>query len=120
MDQERPPLLQTRPCIDLNFELNEAAPKAWCDEFMGGVGKQTFSVKIDPEIGLHVETWVRTPDQIPKSLENIKMLVERANEAYLKRLKAESKVVVSDDDTVVITPEQLALDKVVSQLVFDD
>lgn len=120
MDEERPPLIQRRPCIDLYFELNEAAPKAWCEEFHASVGKQQFPIKIDQDIGLHVETWVRTPDQIAPLLATIKAIVQRSNEAYLKRLKAESQIIDTDDETVVLSPEQLALNQLVSQLVFED
>lgn len=120
LDADRPPMVQTRPCIDLIFQLNEAAPRAWCDAFQACVGKQQFTFKIDPEIGLHIETWVRTPDQIAKSLETTKLLVVRANEAYVKRLKAESQIVDTSDETVVVTQEQRALNDVVRQLVFDD
>lgn len=120
LDEDRPPMMQTKPCIDLIFQLNEAAPKTWCDEFLMGVGKQQFSFKVDVDIGLHIETWVRSPDQIAKSLETAKLLVARANEAYVKRLKAESQVVDVNDEPVKITPEQQALNDVVRQLSFDD
>lgn len=120
IDEDRPPAIQTRPCIDLFFQLNEAAPPGWCDEFQARVGKQPFSIKIDPEIGLHVETWCRTPDQIAKVLETVKSVVALTNDSYAQRLKAESKVVDTSDETVVISAEQLALNKLIEKLVFDD
>ena len=120
IDTSRPPLIQPRPCIDLIFELNEEAPRAWCEEFQAGVGKQPFSIKVDPEIGLHIETWVRKPDQIEQSLETVKSLVELANQAYQQRLIRESKIVDSDDDAeIVVSPEQKALNDVVAGLNFD-
>lgn len=50
----------------------------------------------------------------------MKSLVALANEAYMKRLKRESQVVVSSDDSeVVISPAQKALNDVVAGLVFE-
>ena len=120
VDESRPPLIQPRPCIDLVFQLNEEAPRAWCEEFQAITGKQPFSITLDPEIGLHIETWVRKPEQVAQSLDNVKSLVALANEAYMKRLTRESQVVVSSDDSeVVISPAQKALNDVVAGLVFE-
>lgn len=120
LDASRPPVIQPRPCIDLIFELNEEAPRAWCEEFQAGVGKQPFSITIDPDVGLHIETWVRTPAQIEKALETVKSLVLQANEAYLLRLKRERQLVDADDDVdIVVSPEQSRLDAVVAGLNFD-
>ena len=119
LDAERLPLIQTRPCIDLIFELNEAAPTAWCEEFQSCVGKQPFSIKVDAEIGLHIETWVRKPEQIEQSLATVNELVAHANQAYKLRLKSEGKVVVTDDRDKVVSPEQQFLNSVVAGLVFE-
>ena len=65
-----------------------------------------------------METWCRTPDQIARSLETVKVLVARANDNYARRLDAESRAVnVSDGETVSISPEQRALNELVEQLV---
>lgn len=119
IDESRPPVIEEKPCIFLYFELNEAAPKQWCNDFQAGVGKQPFYIRIDPDIGLHIETWVRKPEQITKSLETVKALVAKGNDAHKRRLKAESVVVHTEDESVVISPEQRALNKVIAGLEFD-
>ena len=119
-DQERPPKIQRRPCIDLYFRLNEEAPEEWCKCFMNIIGKQTYSIKIDPEVSEFVETWVRKTAEIENSLETVKRLVAKGNQAYQESLEAKRKqaaVVLPDE---VISPEQLRLNDVVAGLVFDE
>ncbi len=120
LDPDRPPMLQRQPCIDLAFQLSDIAPADWCDEFQKGVGKQRYPIKIDPEAGEFVETWVRTPEEIEKALETVKELVQRGNVAYKEALYAKNNIVAPDEPVKEVSPAQLALDKVVAALNFDD
>lgn len=119
LDEARPPMLQTRPCIDLMFELDEIAPPDWCKEFQIGVGKQRYSFKIDPEEGQFIETWVREPGEIEKSLELAKELVARGNDLYRALLKRQSGAPVEEDTVVTVTPEQKRLNDLVAKLNFE-
>ena len=118
-DPDRPPKIQRRPCIDLFFQLNEPACEDWCKCFLAGVGKQAYSVKIDPEIGEFVETWVRTPQEIERSLALAKDLVKKGNESYLHFLEEKRKKTAVALPEETISPEQEALNKVVAALSFD-
>ena len=120
LDESRPPAIQRMPCIDLFFELNEQAPKEWCDLFSAKSGKPRYPVKINAEDGLFVETWVRNSSEIESSLEAIKAMVAGCNGAFDEMQAAQSKVVVVTEDGPEISPEQTALNQVVARLVFDE
>ena len=119
IDETRPPMLQTRPCIDLNFELSDIASPDWCKEFQIGVGKQRYSFKIDPEEGKFIETWVREPGEIEKALELAQSLVARGNDLYRAMLKRQSGAPVETDTVVTITPAQQRLNDIVASLKFE-
>ena len=119
LDETRPPAIQRMPCIDLFFELNEQAPKEWCDLFSSKIGKPRYPVKINPVDGLFVETWVRTSSEIESSLDSMKLMVAGCNAAYDELLIAKRKVVAVTDDGPVISAEQVSLNKVVAGLIFD-
>jgi len=120
LDETRPPAIQRMPCIDLFFELNEQAPKEWCDLFSSKTGKPRYPVKINPVDGLFVETWVRNSSEIESSLDAMKVMVSECNGAFDKMQAARSNVVAVTEDGPEISPEQTALNQVVSRLVFDE
>ena len=120
IDPERPPKIQQRPCVDLFYQLNESANEDWCRCFASISGKQVYSFKINPEGGEFIETWVKKPSEIARSLETAKSLVARCNEVYVELLdqrRRQAAVVIPDE---IISPEQKALNDIVSQLVFED
>ncbi len=120
LDEDRPPAIQRMPCIDLFFELNEQAPKEWCALFSARSGKPRYPVKISPEDGLFVETWVRTSSEIESSLVSMKSMVASCNEAYDEIQNAKVPVVAVTEDGPVISPEQTTLNNVVAGLTFDE
>ena len=119
LDPERPPVIQTMPCIDLFFQLDEQAPADWCDMFASIVGKPKYPVKVNRETGLFIETWVRTATEIPAMLVTVKALVAKCNTAYDQHLIELGKIVAPGSVAKVASPEQIALDKVVQSLIFD-
>lgn len=118
-DEERPPMIQTRPCVDLIFQLDQEAPPEWCKCFPDVCGKTQYPIAIDPEVGLFIETWVRKPNEIEGMLASVKKFVAACNMAYDELLRKRRMVVQVDSPDVVVSPEQLALNHIVSQLSFD-
>ena len=122
MDPARPPAIQSIPCIELVFTLSHQASKDWCDEFNLLMSKQPYSTRIDPEVGLFIETWVRQPGEIARSLNRMKQGVEDCIRVYIERVEAEKRASAarSRTDVAVVSEAQKALDGVVAQLVFDE
>lgn len=118
-DEERPPTMQARPCIDLIFQLDQEAPAEWCKVFGNVSGGQRYNIKIDPEVGLFLETWVKAPGDISGSVDTMKSLVAESNVAYDALLNSRKDVVVTTTGEVVITPEQQALNSLVAGISFD-
>lgn len=118
-DETRPPLVQPRPCIDLILELDQEATPEWCSMLLSVASKSVFSVKIEPDPGLFVETWVKTPGEIARAVELMKGYVASCNVAYDAELKRRMGAVNTETQEVIITPEQIALNKIVAELVFE-
>lgn len=117
-DPDRAPKIQRMPCIDLLFELDEEAPKDWCEEFNTLIGKPTYPVKIDPSLGRHIVTWVRQPEEIAGVLELLKAGVRAANVSYDKKMNTVVMTTAEDGTKVAVSPAQAELDRVVAALDF--
>ena len=113
-DPARPPRIGEKPYIDLCLELDQQAPRIWCAEFVTLVGKPKYAIRIDPAKGLFIEAWVRKTDEISAVISSIKDIVLATNRAYERRVN----VVAPEAEKVTISPEQQALDNVISALVF--
>lgn len=118
-DEERPPMMQTRPCVDLIFQLDQEAPPEWCKHFPDVCGKTSYPIVIDPEVGLFIETWVRKPNEIGAMLDSVKKFVAACNVSYDELLRQRRMVVHVDSPDAVLSPEQIALNDIVSNLNFD-
>jgi len=118
-DEARPPLVQPRPCIDLILELDQEATPQWCSMLLSVASKSVFPVKIDPELGLFVETWVKTSGEIERAVELMKLHVANCNVAYDEELKRQRGEVNSETQEVIITTEQIALNKIIAGVVFE-
>lgn len=118
-DPERPPKVETFPCIYLFFQLNEQAPPDWCEELARLVQKAAYPVEMDPEEGTIIRSWVRKPAEIEGQLEKLKVWVAEANAAYDRKVNAPEMVVTETGETVRISPEQQLLNEVVATLNFD-
>ena len=122
IDPKRPPAIQKIPCIDLVFALSHKAPRDWCEAFNVLMGKQTYSVKIDPAVGLFIETWVRKPAEIEKTLTILKKGVVDCSDQYIANLEAKARARLGQSTTRAAagpSPEQLELDAVIAGLRFD-
>ena len=119
LDALRPPTIQRQPVLDLFFELDAEADAEWCDDFNNLIGRTTYPFKIDPEVGLFIETWVRQPREIASALEKTKEFVSQCNRQYIAKKSVVVKIVDGVEVEVVVSQAQLDLNKVVSQLSFD-
>lgn len=106
-DEMRPPQIQRQPCIDLIFKLDQEAPRLWSEEFNSLIGKQTYSIKIDPKGGKFIETWVRKSTEVSDVFDLLKESVQKCNRAYERRVN--TVVATTDDVKVVVSPEQQEL-----------
>jgi len=118
-DEERPPMIQTRPCVDLNFQLDQEAPPEWCKCFSDVCGKTRYPFSIDPEVGLFIETWVRKPAEIEAALVSVQKFVAACNVSYDEMQRRKRMVVHVDSPDVVLSPAQVALNDIVANLNFD-
>lgn len=122
IDETRPPQIRKEPYINLYFKLIHKAPQDWCNDFNNLVAKGSFPVKIAPESGMIIETWVRKPEEIPLALDKLKKSVIACNEQYIARIAALARanaakmgVGKSDDEG-----EQGRLNRIVAALDFSD
>lgn len=120
IDETRPPRILKEPYINLFFKLSHKAPKKWCEDFNHLVAKSEYPVKIDPAIGLFIETWVRKPEEIEKALQGLKRAVSTCKEEYIARIHAEANASMTMSNNADESGEQGRLNKIIAGLDFDD
>jgi len=98
IDEMRPPRIRKEPYIDLFFQLSHKAPADWCREFVDSQPNLEYEVKINPEDGLFIQTWVRTPEEIPGHLQTLKGLVAACNARYIENIEASARDQLSDNE----------------------
>ncbi|MFC1589559.1 hypothetical protein ACFL3P_04730 [Pseudomonadota bacterium] len=118
-DDNRPPLIQKAPYIDLFFKLTHQAPKDWCDDFNQLVSKEKYSAKITPATGLFIEAWVRKPEEIKSVLEQLKKAIDTCSEKYIANINAAISAASSTKSKPGDEGEQGRLNKIVAALDFD-
>jgi len=118
IDESRPPVIRKEPYIELFFKINNQAPKDWCIHFNDVMKNAKYPVKIKPEEGVMVETWVRGVDEIEKSLKVIQLAFVRCSDDYIENIESQSRINESDVSGAPISPEQMNLNNVVSNLKF--
>lgn len=119
IDEMRPPRIRKEPYINLFFKLIHKAPRDWCDHFNHLVAKREYPVKINPNGGLFIETWVRKPDEIEPALAGLKEAVSQCNQEYIARVLAEANSAAAMQDNPDGTGEQAKLNRIVAGLNFD-
>jgi hypothetical protein len=107
-DEERPPMIQTRPCVDLVFQLDQEAPPEWCKCFSEVTGKTRYPISINPEEGIFIETWVKKPEEIEGSLASVKKFVAATNVNYDDMQRRRRNVVHVYSPDVVLSTAQMA------------
>jgi hypothetical protein len=121
MDEMRPARIQKEPYIDLVFKLSAKPPTDWCQDFNLLFAKYTYSVKINAETGLFIETWVRQMEEIPSHLDVLKKTILECSAAYIQRAKDRQAALASASDKLQIgnEAEQSKLNQVIAALKFD-
>ncbi len=120
IDPTRPPRILKAPYINLYFELVHKAPADWCADFNHLVSKKKYTSKIDPVKGLHIETWVRKPEEIEIVLNELKQAVSACNQAYIDRIRAEAGDKSSSTDLAEEGGEQgRAPNKIIAALDYE-
>ncbi len=121
LDENRPPLIQKAPYIDLFFKLTHQAPKEWCDDFNQLVSKKKYSAKISPAAGLFIDAWVRTPEEIKSLLDDLKKTIDSCSEEYIANINAAIKAAsnTSSSSKPGDEGEQGHLNRIVAALDFD-
>jgi hypothetical protein len=120
IDEMRPPRIHKEPYINLYFKLTHKAPKKWCEDFNHLVSKGDYPVKIEPNTGLFIETWVRKPEEIERALTRLKSAVSICKEEYIARILAETNAAAELGDVVEETGEQGRLNRIIAGLNFDE
>ncbi|MDT8451890.1 MAG: hypothetical protein RQ936_03980 [Gammaproteobacteria bacterium] len=122
IDERRPPKILKEPYINLFFKLTHKAPKDWCEAFNLLIAKRKYPVKINPTMGLFVETWVRVPAEINASLDDIKKVITTCTDEYIARVEAEALAIsnANADSKNAASVAQVELNKVIEALDFSD
>ncbi len=98
IDRKRPPRVRKEPYIDLFFQLTHKAPVDWCQDFVSAQPKMEFAASMNTDDCLYIQTWVRTPEQIPGHLQTLKALVAACNARYIEAIEASVRARDSDSD----------------------
>ena len=118
IDPNRRPRIVNKNYIDIIFELSEKANKEWCVLFNDSFSNNIDNIRINPEEGNYVETWVRDMDDIPDKLNLIKKALKATNINYAEKLIVDAELrenSYSQSQSV----ESEKLDRILSRLKFD-
>ena len=120
-DDNRPPLIQKEPYIDLFFKLSHQAPKEWCDDFNQLISKNKYNAKITPATGLFVDAWVRKPEEIKDLLEELKKNIDTCTEDYIDNINAAIRAASDSNSNSKSSDdgEQGKLNRIVAALDYD-
>jgi hypothetical protein len=120
LDATRPPRIRKEPYIDLFFKLSHKAPRDWCQDFNMLFVNSEFMVKIDADVGLYIETWVREMGEIAGHLDGLKKKITQCNTAYIQKAKDTEAALILASQTVKDEPgAQEILNKLIAGLDFD-
>ena len=120
MDEKRPARISTSPYIELFFKLSYQASLTWCQDFNLIFDKYKYSVRIDINKGVFIETWVRNMEEISGHFELLKAKIVECNEAYAKKQAAlELALLGKNDDVSKAQGEQARLNAVLAGLNYD-
>jgi hypothetical protein len=85
IDEERPPMVRKEAYIDIYFKLSTKAPPDWCEEYNKLGNRLTPRAKIDPVVGLFIETYVHDVNQIQNHLDKIKAQIKACTTDCLEK-----------------------------------
>lgn len=120
IDEARPPLVRKEAYVDLYFQLSVKAPEDWCEDF-NRLGHQiTPPVKIKPNQGIFLETYVHDVDKIQQHLDKIKQKIKLCSEQYLE--KERQKLIdqaAKNAGVHGVSAKQNALNKIIAGLNYE-
>lgn len=120
LDIKRPPRISKRPYIDLFFQLSHKAAPDWCGEFNDLMANNQYKPSIKVNEGLFIDSWVRSTDEIPMFLQLLKDKVALCVTNHIDRIEAANRKLKEEDlKDGQISPEQAALNLMISTLEFD-
>lgn len=121
IDEKRPPRIRKEPYIDLFFRLTHKAPLDWCQDFTDLQSAREGAPKINTDECLYIETWVRTPDEIPGRLQVLKQGVAECNTRYIEKIRAHQRDRDSDNDQLLREEgPQGRLNRIIATLDFSE
>ncbi len=118
LDPNRRPSLKNKKYIDVFYELSQKAPRDWCGDFNLLFSNSSLNVKINPDEGLYVETWVRDLTHIQNELDQIKNYIKDCNKSYIDQ-KLKEAAAAQRAESIQGHSKSDALDKVLDLLNFD-
>ena len=120
IDTSRPPRVRKEAYIDLFYQLSDAAPEDWCEDFNAlGRGINPM-VKIDKgEPGI-ISTYVNDMEAIPAQFGEIRKAVGDCNRQYLDRLRQLEADLARDNAALREQGgQQFRLNEIIAALDFD-
>ena len=120
IDKARPPVIRKEPYIDIFFKLSHQAPIDWCKDFnnLFTQHRDTKNVNIAEQGGIYINTWVRTPEEIPPLLELLKELIKECSTEYIKRIQLNTQQGDSATIETKASIEQARLNAIIDSLDF--
>jgi hypothetical protein len=118
IDPNRRPSVVNKNYIDIIFELSDKANKDWCVIFNDYFSKSANNIRINPEEGNFVETWVRDMEDIPDTLSLIQEHIGITNTKYSEKLIKDAEL-REDSYNKVQSVESERLESILSGLNFD-
>ena len=118
LDPNRRPSLKNKKYIDVFYELSQKAPRDWCGDFNLLFSKSSLNVKINPDEGIYVETWVKDLTHIQNELDQIKEFIKACNKSYIDQ-KLKEAAAIQRTESIQGDSKSDALDKVLDLLNFD-
>lgn len=120
IDETRFPRIMKEPYIDLVFKLSHKAPADWCQDFNLLFANHEYSVKIDADAGLYIETWVRKMDEIAGHLDILKTKIKECSASYIQKAKDRELAATAANEAGKNTRgEQEILNSLIASLKFD-
>ena len=118
IDPNRHPRIVNKNYIDIIFELSGKAEKDWCDIFNDSFSSNGDNVRVNPEEGNFVETWVRDMEEIPEKLSLIKEASKLTNDKYKEKLIHDAELRENSYNQKQ-SVESEKLEKILGELIFD-
>jgi hypothetical protein len=118
IDPNRYPSVVNKNYIDIIFELSEKATKDWCILFNDSFVNNVDNIRINPEEGNFVETWVRDMEEIPEKLNLIKEVTKLTNTKCMEKLIKDAEL-RDNSYNKNQSAESVRLEEILNELNFD-